>query len=270
MADTIAALGVYRTLVGARIRSEWQYRTSFVLFLLSQTALAGLDIAAIVVLFTNIDALAGWTIAEVAVLYGINGLAFGLGDVFASPVEVAATHIRRGSFDVFLLRPAGALLQLIGSEFALRRIGRMVQPALVLVIVLPRSDVAWRPATVLLIVTAVLSGAVIYGAIWVVTSAIAFWTVETQEIASSFTYGGMTLANYPIDVFGGWLRRLVTFVVPVGFVAYLPATWLLGKPLPFGLPRAAGWSSPLVALTLAVVARHVWRFAVRHYRSTGS
>jgi ABC-2 type transport system permease protein len=241
-----------------------------VLFLLSQAGVATLDIAVILVLFTNIDALAGWTVAQVTVLYGINGTAFGLGDVFLSPVETAALHIRRGTFDVFLIRPAGPLPQLLGSEFALRRAGRLLQPVAALAVALPLVGVAWRPATVLLLISAILSGAVIYGSIWVLTSAIAFWTVETQEIASSFTYGGKTLANYPVDVFGAWLRRIVTFVVPIAFVGYLPATVLLDKPIPFGLPRLLGWSSPAVALIVALVARAVWRFAVRHHRSTGS
>ena len=270
MAERLAGLAVYRRLAAARIRSEWQYRTSFVMFLLAQTVVAALDIAAIAVLFTNVDSLAGWSLAEVALLYGINGTAFGLGDLVASPVERAATHIRRGSFDVFLVRPAGALLQLLGYEFALRRLGRMVQPAVVLAIAVRLLDVRWRPAAVLLVASAILSGAVIFSAIWVLTSAIAFWTVETQEISSSFTYGGKTLANYPIDVLGAWLRRIVVFVVPVAFVAYLPAAWLLDKPLPHGLPRALGWAGPLVAVVLAVVAGLVWRLAVRHYRSTGS
>jgi ABC-2 type transport system permease protein len=270
VAEITHTLAVYRLLVGARIRSEWQHRTSFGLYLLSQALVAGLDIAAIAVLFTNVDALAGWTITEVALLYGINGTAFGLGDVFVSPVELAAYHIRRGTFDVFLLRPAGTLLQLVGSEFALRRLGRLLQPVATLVIVLPLIDVTWRPAQILLLATAVPAGAVIYGAIWVLTSAIAFWTVETQEIASSFTYGGKTLANYPIDVFGAWLRRIVVFMVPIAFVGYLPAAALLGKPMPFDLPPLLGWSSALVAAGLALVARGVWTFAVRHYRSTGS
>jgi ABC-2 type transport system permease protein len=263
-------LAVYRTFVGARIRSEWQHRTSFALYLLSQALVATLDIAAIVVLFTNIDALAGWTLPQIALLYGINGTAFGLGDLIVSPVEFAAIHIRRGTFDVFLLRPAGTLLQLLGSEFALRRIGRLLQPIVTLAIAAGLVDVAWRPGSVLLLISAVVAGAIIYGAIWVLTSAIAFWTVETQEIASSFTYGGKTLANYPIDVFGAWLRRIVTFLVPVAFVGYLPAAALLGKPMPFDLPSLLGWCSPIVALALTLVARAVWTFAVRHYRSTGS
>lgn len=270
VAEISTELAMYRILVRARIRSEWQYRTSFVLFLLSQAMVATLEFAGIAVIYTNIDALGGWSIAEVAVLVGLNGVAFGLADVFASPVELAAFHIRQGSFDTFLIRPVSPLLQLLGSEFELRRVGLIVQPTIVLAIGLQLVQVHWRPASVLLLVIAIASGAVIFGAIWVLTSSIAFWTVETQELANSFTYGGRTLGNYPIDVFGAWLRRIVTFAVPIAFVGYLPAAWLLDKPLPFGLPPIIGWGSPAVALLLVVITRAVWKFAIRHYRSTGS
>jgi ABC-2 type transport system permease protein len=263
-------LAIYRMLVGGRVRSEWQYRTSFALFLLSQAMVATLEFASIAVIFTNIDALGGWSLVEVTVLVGINGVAFGLADMFASPVEFASIHIRQGTFDTFLIRPVSPLLQLIGTEFELRRVGLVVQPTIVLAIALQLVRVQWTPAAALLVATAIVSGAVIFGAIWVLTSSIAFWTVETQEIASSFTYGGRTLGNYPIDVFGAWLRRIVTFAVPIAFVGYLPAARLLGKPLPFGLPSILGWGGPAVALVLLIMTRAVWRFAIRHYRSTGS
>lgn len=270
MADTRSTLALYRRLVGARIRADWQYRTSFVLYLLGQTIVAGTDFATIAVIFASVDRLAGWSGPEVAVLYGLSGVAFGLADVLVSPVEFAGQHIKAGSFDQFLIRPVGALWQLLAAEFALRRLGRSLQPLVILMVALPLVRVEWGPAEVLLVPLALVCGTVIYGAIWVVTSATAFWTVETQEVASAFTYGGNVLTSYPLDVLGTWLRRLALFAVPLGSVAYLPAVRLLGKPLPFGLPQVVAWSGPVVALAAALVARTVWGQAIRHYRSTGS
>lgn len=270
MADVGATFGTYRRLVGGRIRADWQYRTSFLLFLLGQSLVAGFEFASLAVLFANVDTLAGWSASEVAFLYGVSGLAFGVADLFVSQVETAAIHIKAGTFDHFLVRPLGPLLQLSATEFAPRRLGRSVQPAIVLAVVLGQVDVDWTPAHVALVPLTVASAAVIYGAIWVATSSIAFWTVETQEIASSFTYGGNALTSYPIEVFGRWLRRAVTFVVPLASVAYLPACELFAKPLPFGLPRAASWAGPAVALVAVALAGTIWRTAVRHYRSTGS
>jgi ABC-2 type transport system permease protein len=253
-----------------RIRADWQYRTSFLLLFAGQALVTGADLAAIVVLFSSVDGLAGWTAPEVVLLYGLSGVAFAVADLVVSPVETAATHIRTGSFDSFLLRPAGALWQLLAAEFAVRRLGRLVQPAVALAVVLPRLGIDWTPVTVLFVPVTLAAGAVVYSALWVVTASVCFWTVDSQELGNSLTYGGNALTNYPLDVLGAWLRRLATFVVPLASIAYLPACWLLGRPMPFGLPDSAGWSGPVVALAAALVARATWRHAVRHYRSTGS
>jgi ABC-2 type transport system permease protein len=263
-------LSIYRRLVGARIRADWQYRTAFLLFLLSQFLVSLSDFAAIAVIFSAVDELAGWTGPEVAFLYGMSGLAFGLGDLFVSPVEWASRHIKAGTFDQFLIRPVGALWQLLATEFAPRRLGRTVQPLLVLVISLTLVDADLGPVDVLLVAVTVVSSTVIFSAIWVITSSLAFWTVETQELANSFTYGGNFLTDYPVDVLAGWLRRLVIFVVPLASICYLPAVQLFDKPMPDGLPRAAAWTGPFVAAALALAARGVWGLALRHYRSTGS
>jgi ABC-2 type transport system permease protein len=269
--ELAASLRAYRRLVGARLRADWQYRTSFLLYLAGQTVVATADFAVIAVIFTEVDQLAGWSATEVAFLYGAAGLAFGLGDLFVSPVEFASTHIKAGTFDRFLIRPVGALWQLLATEFAARRLGRSIQPAIVLVIALARADsIRWTPATAALVPLTVASGTVIYGSIWVLTSSIAFWSTETREIASSVTYGGNALTAYPIDVLSAWMRRIVTFVVPLASVAYLPAVRLFDKPMPSGLPRAAAWTGPLVAAATVLAARALWRHGVRHYRSTGS
>jgi len=264
-------LFIYRRLVGARIRADWQYRTAFVLFLLGQVLVAVSDFAAIAVIFAAVDELAGWSGPEVAFLYGMSGVAFGLGDLLISPVEWASRHIKAGTFDQFLIRPMGALWQLLAVEFAPRRLGRMVQPLVVMVVSLTLIDVGWGPAEVLLLLAVtVVSSTAIFGALWVITSSLAFWTVETQEIANSFTYGGDFLTDYPIDVLAGWLRRLVIFVVPLASVCYLPAVRLFDKPMPDGIPRLAAWGGPFAALALTLAARAVWGLALRHYRSTGS
>lgn len=270
LAELRAQVDVYRHLLAARLRSDWQYRTSFVLLLLAQVAVAGLDLAVIAVLFGTVDALAGWSVVEVALLYGLAGTAFGLADLFVSQVELAARHIKAGTFDRFLLRPSWPLLQLSATEFALRRAGRMLQPVVVVVIALVTAEVHWTPARVALVPLTVTSGTVIFAAIWVITSAVAFWTVETQELANAFTYGGNHLTQYPLDVLGSWLRRVVTFVVPLAFVAYFPAAYLLDKPHPLGAPPEAAFLAPAVAAVLALGARAIWGAAIRHYRSTGS
>jgi ABC-2 type transport system permease protein len=269
VAEARAALGVWRHLVGARIRADWQYRTSFLLFLLSQTLIATLDLLVIAAIFGQVDELAGWSGSEVALLFGLAGVGFGLADLLISQVELASRHIKAGTFDLFLLRPAPALLQLSATEFALRRLGRSLQPLVVLVGALVVAPIDWSAEVVVLVPVTLVSGTLIFGSVWVVTSSISFWTVDSQEIANAFTYGGGVAAQYPIDVLAAWLRRLFTFVVPIAFVAYVPAARMLGRDA-VGVPSVAAWATPVIAVLSVLVARAVWDVAVRHHRSTGS
>lgn len=270
MAEPWASLGVWRHLVGARIRADWQYRTSFFLFLLSQTVIATMDLAVVASIFSQVDSLAGWSGVEVALLFGLSGVPFGLADLTISQVETASSHIKAGTFDLFLLRPLPALLHLSASEFALRRLGRVVQPLVVLVVALVLAPIHWNLETVALLAVTLVSGTLIFGSVWVVTSSISFWTVESQEVANAFTYGGSLATSYPFDILGSWLRRILTFLVPLAFVAYLPAARLIGRDEPLGLPNGIAWATPVVALASVLVARAVWTLAVRHHRSTGS
>src|SRR5439155_1742545 len=108
-----------------------------------------------------------------------------------------------------------------------------------------------------------LAVVVIFSSVWVVGACLAFWTTDGGEFTNAFTYGGNFLAQYPVDILSAWLRRFLAYIVPLAFVAYFPALYILDKPDPLGLPRFLEFASPLVALLAAAVAGLVWRFAVR-------
>lgn len=260
----------YRTLAGAKIRSDWQYRTSFVVFLLTSLLVTAADFAGIAVLFSNTERLGGWTLSEVAFIYGVAGICFGLGDLLVGSVEEVSPKVRDGSFDLLLIRPVNPLVHLTASEFSFRRFGRVSQATTVFVLSLIVNDIDWTPGRVALVPLMLASGTVIACATWVITSSVAFWTVNTQEIANSFTYGGVTAMSYPLQVFEQWLRMMLTFVVPLVFVNYLPALYILELDSTLSLPSWSHWLSPAVAVGMALVARRVWLLGLEHYQSTGS
>ncbi len=261
---------IYKVMAGARIRADWQYRIPFVGYTITQGLITVLDFVQIVVIFGQVRQLAGWSVAEVAFLYGTSAISFHLADVFISQVERAPQRIRTGTFDSLLIRPLGALFQLCADDFAFRRVGKLVQGTAVLTYAIVALDVRWTPLRIAVVVVMLAVGTAIFGAIWVMTSSLTFWIIEGTEVMNAFTYGSSYATEYPLHVFGRWLRRLLTFVVPAAFVNYYPSLYVLGKTDPFGSPVWLPFVSPLVAAALVLVARATWFTAIRHYRSTGS
>jgi ABC-2 type transport system permease protein len=264
----LAAL--YLRLAGARARSDFQYRASFVTFWLAQFLITFLDFVALLIIFDRIPQLDGWTLQEVALLYGISGVAFGLGDLFISQVEDISIRIRTGTFDLVLIRPLPTLFQVVADDFALRRMGKPAQALAVLVMALVSAPIDWDPLRALMVLIAVVSGAVIFSSLWIAGAAMTFWTTEGSEFMNAFTYGGNFSTQYPLSIYGDWMRRILGFTLGTAFVAYLPALYILDKSDPLHLPTGLRFASPLVAVVFAFVAGGLWRLAVRHYRSTGS
>ena len=260
---------IYARLIGARVRSQLEYRASLALQFVGMAVLTGIDFVAILVLFEQVDALDGWSLEEIALLYGIATVSFALTDLAVGHLDLFPQMIRDGTFDQILVRPLPSLLQVVASDFSLRRLGKAAQGLAVLVFALTRLDVGWTVAKVLVLVVAVLAGVVIYAAVWVALATVAFWIVDAIEFVNAFTYGGSYLSQFPVTIFGRWLRGLVLFVLPLAFVAYFPALVILDRESGLALPTELGYLTSLVAAGVAIVAATVWNGAVRHYRSAG-
>jgi ABC-2 type transport system permease protein len=260
---------IWLRLAHTRLRAELQYRASFVFIVVSTFLFSFLDFVAVLAIFGTLDTLEGWSFVDVALLYGTAGVAFNLANVLVAGVDRAAEHIRNGTFDTILLRPVDTIVQLSAADIELKRVGRLAQASIVLVVALVRVDVDWTPLAVISVPVLVLSGFAIFGGIWVLVASIGFWTVDNRGIGNTFTYAANYMNFYPFDVFAGWVRQIV-LVIPIAFVNYLPVARLLGKEDAYDLPSWVGLVSPVVALATVLVARAVWSFAIRHHRSTGS
>ncbi|TXS40620.1 transporter [Streptomyces sp. uw30] len=266
----LEGLRAYRLIAGMWVRSSMTYRTSFAVTVLGNLLVTGLDFVAILLMFSQVDTLGGWSLPEIALLYGLSATAFGIADLVLGSMDVLGARIRDGSFDTLLVRPAPVLAQVGADHFALRRLGRITQGALVLGWALMSADIDWTPAKVLLVPVMLISGAAIFSALFVAGASFQILAQDAAEVQNAFTYGGTTLLQYPPTVFGKDLVRGVTFMLPLAFVNWVPAAYVLDRPYPIELPDWTAFASPLVAAVCCALAGLAWRAGLRSYRSTGS
>jgi ABC-2 type transport system permease protein len=267
----LSPVRVYARLIGADVRSTLEYPASFVLGALSSLLLTALDLVAIAAVFSNVDSLAGWTVQEVLLLHGLAETGFYLTDLGVGRLDELGRLVRTGSLDVYLLRPRRMLPQILVGDIDLRSLGKVAQAVTVLGVGLVVVDLEPSGAEVALRLLVALVGAIaIYAAVWVTTTSICFWLVDSRQVSSAFTYGGRDMSGYPLGVYGQVLRQVARFAVPLAFTAYYPALGLLGRDDPFGGPAGLAWAGPLVGALAVAVALLVWRTGLRAYRSTGA
>lgn len=266
----VEGLRAYGLIAGMWVRSGMTYRASFLFTVFGNLLVTGLDFVGILLMFSQVDSLGGWTLPEIALLYGLSATSFGIADLLLGSMDVLGGRMRDGSFDVLLVRPVPVLAQVGADRFAVRRLGRITQGAVVLGWALAAVDVDWSAVKVLLVPVMVVSGAAIFSAVFVAGAAFQIYAQDAAEVQNAFTYGGNTLLQYPPSVFGKDLVRGVTFMLPLAFVNWIPAAYVLDRPYPVGLPGWAAFASPLVAVGCCALAGLAWRTGLRSYRSTGS
>lgn len=270
MADALRAYGL---IVAMWVRSTMAYRMSFLLSAFGNFSSSMLEFVTVMIMFSHVDTIGGFTLAEIALLYGACSTSLGLADLLLGNLDRLGSRVRDGSLDALLVRPVPVFLQLAADRFALRRLGRVTQGLLVLgwsLTELGPVRSGWSPVEWVLLPVMVLSGAALFGAIFVIGGSFQFWAQDAAHVQDSFTYGGNALLRFPPTVFGADLVRGVTFVVPLAFVNWVPALRLLGRDDPLGLPGWVDFLSPLVAAAMGGLAAALWRLGLRGYRSTGS
>lgn len=258
---------LYLRLMAAGLRAQMQYKWDFLVTTLLYALLTAVDFLLIATILYRYRAVAGWNVYEIALLAGVTSTSLGLFRVFGSEVSRFEQYLVTGEFDQILTRPLPTLGSLLSRNLDLGRLGAVLQGALVMALglegVMARGAPGWLPFYVLLLP---LAGAGIVGAVGLVVAAAGFWLTRIDELQTFAINAPLTAAQLPLDIFPGWLKRVLTGILPVAAIGYYPLHYALGKggtPLGLLLPFLAAGGALFVALAF-------WRLGERNYQSTGS
>ena len=264
------SIKLYCRYVDISLRSQMQYRASFLIRTLAHFLITGAEFLGFVALFQRFGQIQGWTLPQMGLLYGIISVAFAIAEAVARGFDIFPTLIKAGDFDRVLLRPRSAAFQVLSQELQLMRIGRLAQGLIVLFWSAEQLDLRWTFANATLLSLAIVGGACLFSGLFVLQATICFWTTESLEIVNCTTYGGVEAAQFPLTIYRPWFRAIFTFVIPLAAINYFPAHAILNLRDVLGSTPLIQWLSPLTGVLFLVVCLQFWRFGVKHYTSTGS
>jgi viologen exporter family transport system permease protein len=260
----------YFRLIQISLLSRMQYRANFVAGILGLIFWNVINLGLIGVLVTQFTHLNHWTVWELVFLYCLWIMGHSLYSLFFSHTTRMDDYLMAGTFDQFLLRPASPIIQFLGRELQYIEIADALIGLTGISLAYTQLNLHWDSWKWGFLMVAIISGAVIELAMNLLIACSTFWTGRSRSgfILVQQFYG--LVQQYPIDIFGNAFRLIVTGLIPVAFMNYYPALFLLDK-----VNRASpGWwlsyMSPLIALILVGIVSGVWRLALRQYTSSGS
>ena len=239
-----------------------QYRVDFVLEMIIEVVWAFTAIAPLFVVFGARSEIAGWSYPEALLVTGWFTLLQGLLEGAINPSLISVVeHVRKGTLDFVLMKPADAQFLVSTTRFQPSRAINAVTATVIFVYAFHHLGRAPSAPGLALSVLLLAVASVLLYSLWILTVSAAFYVVRVDNLTYLFT-AVFDAARWPSSVFRGVVRVVFTFVIPLALMTTYPAEAMLGRLS----PGALAWS--LAGATLfAAVSRAIWQRAIGHYTS---
>lgn len=258
-------LRLYMHYVSINIKSMMQYKTSFFMSVLGQFFVSFNVFLGIFFMFQRFRNVKGFTYSEVLLCFSVVLLEFSLAEMVTRGFDTFSVMVRTGSFDQVLTRPRNEILQVLGSKFELTRIGRMFQAVVMFIYGVTHCGVQWTLTKILTVVFMLIGGTAVFSGLFLIYAALCFFTLDGLEVMNIFTDGAKEFGKYPIGIYGKKMLLFTTAFIPYALVQYYPLLFILEREKNIGYMFL-----PLLAVFFLIPCLFIWKFGVRHYKSSGS
>lgn len=259
---------VLASIMRMSIKREAQYPLAMILSLLTSFMMFGADFVLIYVLAQKIGLINGWTPERLAIMYVATMVAGAMEMTFTWTLRWFSTDIINGRLDTRLLRPLPTLLIYMG-EIILDAFVILFFCAGIIAFIFSRALHDWSVPSILLFLVSVGGGSLILCSIPIFSAALSFWIYDSDIVYRLLREGTRQLLWYPLDIYGWGVRILLTFIIPLAFVGYMPTLALSGETPP-DLPSWTTYLSLPVGVVCCAIAVSLWHIGLRRYESTGS
>ena len=254
--------GIWGALVRAALQAETQFRANFVAKLLRNAGWLVFVLAATLVIFGNAGTVGGWDRGESLVLVATLFLVSAINNMFFHSTSEIPQHVRTGTLDFFLSKPVDSQFWVSVRRFNVGELGSLLAALILLAYGLrghSPSALDWAGFA-----AGIACGVALFYSMNLALMTLGIWLVRVDNLwILSETVS--SVARYPLDMYGSAVRRLLVTWVPLGLLAFSPASILL-----------RGWDGQAVLVSLAwalaalVGVRLFWRRATRSYSSASS
>lgn len=259
-------LTLLRAYFAQYVKVRVAYRGDFLIGLATSIVATALGFGFLLILFTKIPRLAGWTFPEALFLYGFGLIPFGLFNVLSLNIyEFGNTYIIEGKFDRVLLRPISSLFQVLFEAFRIESLHEVITGTLAVWWASRRLGIHWTYPGLALLVLFALCGAVIYVSVFALLSCVSFWYEDRIGVHPP-VYNLIAFGRYPLNIYSQLIQFLLSWIIPFAFASFYPSARLLGRPEMRNLPLLA----PVVAAACFSLLLYTWNRGLRQYSSTGS
>jgi ABC-2 type transport system permease protein len=245
--------------------TEMEYRANFIVNTIMSLIWFSFAILGLKVFFFHRDQIGQWGYYEAMVVVGIYSFFNGFIEAVLQPnMSRIIEQIRLGTFDFVLIKPVNSQFMASLRNLSIWKLADILVGAGICFYALAKLKATPTLLDIALALFFIFNGTVIVYSIWVLMVTTAFWFVRIDNITELFSAIYET-GRFPVSVYPGWMRGVLTFVIPIAFITTFPAAAVLGQAKTHLL-----LVSIIIAALLLTGSVLFWRLALRYYSSASS
>lgn len=206
----------------------------------------------------------GWNEFEVMILAGTGMISSGIAQI-AFGFRDMEYLVLNGSLDKYLVRPIYPLLSIVFEKlFIFWIVFQCISGVGIICIAVHQGGIILRhiiPATITIIL-----GTFAYQFVFGCFTLLTFWIGRVNS-ARSMIFSISEAKKYPLDIFPTKVYNIFIWLLPIGFLATIPAKIILGK---IEHPWQCVINVCLIFIFWAIILNFTWKRAIKRYESTGS
>lgn len=171
------------------------------------------------VVFSNTGSDSGITFNNVLYLWSFSTISYGFAYFFFGGIQKINDYIITGAMDSYMLQPKNVLLNVATSKCNFSAFGDLLY-GVVVAFIASGGDIG----KVLIVLLIGMFGSIFFISTEVMARSISVWIGDTKTIANRYVEMLLiTFSTYPENIFKTGIKVMLYTVVPVAYLAYLPA-----------------------------------------------
>ncbi len=244
---------------------EMEFKGNFLTQILVEIGWASVSIFAFEMIFLQTETIADWTKSQVYLIYAIFRTASAFMSIITRKnIMRFSLLINSGKFDYYLTKPIDTLFYSTTRRVAFDRLSQLTVGVVLLGYSLWLGQLSIDRSILFTLLILIPAAAFIRFCIEMIIVTPIFWLQKLENI-TDLIFTVMGPARFPRAAFPAPMRIILTFVIPIMFVAAIPAEIVLGK-----LDQLFIIPFLIFSGVLFLIMRKFFNFAIRHYSSASS
>ncbi len=259
-------LKIYFRLASQYLKERMQFRVDCFCEIAGMVLVNVFGLLTFWVVFNSITSLGGFSFYEMLYLYGFSLMAMSPQQLLLDNAWMLFNKVVTGEFLKYCFRPVNILFYYMAETVDIKGFSQFALGVGMLIFAWIKLGIKMSFLNVITFLILWIGAALICMGLIVLSSVFGFMGGGTNaaiQLASDLKGYG----RYPLTIFNRVLRVIFTFVIPIGFIAYYPASYFIGGK---GIPPALIYLSPVIGFIFFYISGRIWVHYAQRYVGTGS